>query len=140
MIIIHRQVNTVIQESHINSHIILGSRLPAQVIGNRASPVHFGKAAVDSPAKRIVCHIKHWQRTITSDTLVTRFTITQAQLQVTEYPQIFDKLLFRHTPCNSSRKETSPLVLIGKLTRTVSTTGCSKDIFIHESVIDTCQE
>ena len=80
MVIIHRQIDASVQETRIETYIVLCGRFPTQVIGYRAAPIHLGKTAVDATGKRIVGNAQHRQGTIAADTLITRFTIAGTEL------------------------------------------------------------
>ena len=112
-----------------------------QIFRYEYAPFHFCETAADSTTtKRIISRIQHGQSPVTSNPLITRLTIAETQLQITENIQILNKFLFRQTPCHSSRKEVRPFIVFREFAGTVNTIRCRKDVFIHQRIIDTPQK
>ena len=99
IIIVDGQLQTVVHPSEVDTRIKLCRSLPLQVGVVRSSPVNHGHATLQRPVIRIVGSIENGQCTIGSNRLITRFTIADTELQVTEEVEVLNKLFLAGTPC-----------------------------------------
>jgi len=53
-------------------------------------------------------------RIVIEDILLTSFTITQTQFQITQDTVVLEKILTAHTPCQCNRWEIAPTITFGE--------------------------
>ena len=76
IVVVHREGDTVFQETEVQTYVILVGSLPFQIFIQRAFTSISGETAVGNTSERIVCRTQRNHRLIAIDTLVTGLSVT----------------------------------------------------------------
>ena len=74
---------------------------------------------------------------IAADTLITRGSVAQPQLQFAQPARLFEPRLVMHFPTDSARREVAPLVVFAEFRRAVGAHGGRQQVFVLERVVNT---
>ena len=74
---------------------------------------------------------------IAADTLITRGSVAQPQLQFAQPARLFEPRLVVHFPTDSARREVAPLVVFAEFRRAVGAHGGRQQVFVLERVVNT---
>ena len=119
MVVIHIQLQTVVDPPEVDTCIELVRCFPFQVGVGRSSPINHRHTTGEHTRVGVISRIEQTECTVGTYTLITRLTIGETELEVGEYVPILDPLLIRGAPCECTRAEGRPLVVLRKTRTTI---------------------
>ena len=133
---IERTGDAVTQETEIQTCVPFFRSLPLKVTVDNLIRI---EARIVNQTKRIVNRTGYGLLSVvTTDTrVVTRHTVAQTPFQVSQPFGLLQPFFLRHTPCDGSRREETPLVTRGKLARTITTDGSGNHVSAVVAVVGT---
>ena len=137
---VYGKVDLVLQEAHVDTHVVLVRGFPPQIRVGRSTPGQTGIAALQGTVDRIVRNRQIISRCIGSNRLVTGLSVAQPEFQVAENVQVLNEFLFRGTPCECSRGEVRPLIARSELAGAVTTERRREQVTAHEVVVYSAKE
>ena len=140
-VVIHGTGQATVEETIVEASVIRRCALPLQILVVSVGAIRFafaiangvvGKAAVGGVGGKV--------GVVRTDVLLTRHTITEAELEVRQCIYILQESLFLHLPTEGERGEGTPAVILVEARGTVATDSSGEEVLIGQGVVQAAEE